>query len=61
MQIRTSPDHRVCKYPPCNSILSIYNHEAYCNVHLKVTFWEDSVDGVPVKQLKSDIPKVKST
>ncbi|MBU0571846.1 MAG: hypothetical protein KJ995_01300 [Candidatus Omnitrophica bacterium] len=61
MQIKTSPEHRKCKYPFCNNILSIYNHADHCNVHLKSTFWEDKVDGVPVNQFKQDTPKVKST
>ncbi|MGB2629637.1 MAG: hypothetical protein WBD24_06250 [Candidatus Omnitrophota bacterium] len=61
MQIKTSPEHRKCKYPLCNNILSIYNHEVYCNVHLKATFWKDKVGGVPVEQLECDIPKVTST
>ncbi len=57
MQIKTSPENRRCKYPGCNSIISIYNHEAYCNVHLKATFWEDKVDGVPIEQSERDISK----
>ena len=52
MEMKTSPQHRKCKYPDCNNILSIYNHEAHCNVHLKAIFWEDKVDGVPVDQCK---------
>ena len=59
MQIKTSPANRKCKYPKCNSIISIYNHEAYCNIHLKANFWEDKVDGEPIKQLEGGgIPKV---
>ncbi|MDP8299367.1 MAG: hypothetical protein P9L88_05645 [Candidatus Tantalella remota] len=55
MKIKTSPHHRKCKYPDCNSILSIYNHEDYCNVHLKSTFWEDKVNGVMVEKVAHDI------
>ncbi|MCX5716188.1 MAG: hypothetical protein NTV07_04925 [Candidatus Omnitrophica bacterium] len=33
-KIRTSNKHRKCKFPHCDQILSIYNHEAYCHVHL---------------------------
>jgi len=58
MQIKTSPENRRCKYPGCNSIISIYNHEAYCNVHLKSIFWEDKVDGVPIEHPERNIPKV---
>jgi hypothetical protein len=58
MAIKTSPGHRVCKYPECESILSIYNHEDYCNVHMKSTFWEDKVDGVPAKNIDTESTKV---
>ncbi|MFA5117019.1 MAG: hypothetical protein WC486_07065 [Candidatus Omnitrophota bacterium] len=33
-KIRTSLKGRKCKFPHCKHILSIYNHEAYCHVHL---------------------------
>jgi len=45
MEIRTSPRHRKCKYPLCKQILSIYNHESYCNVHLGVNFWKNNIKG----------------
>lgn len=48
MQAKTSPHHRVCKYPKCKNILSIYNHEVYCNIHLNPSFWKDKVGGEPV-------------
>lgn len=31
--LKTSAEGRVCKYPQCTVILSIYNHEEYCRVH----------------------------
>lgn len=30
----TSHKGRKCKYPGCKNILSIYNHEAQCHIHL---------------------------
>jgi len=33
-KIRTSYKGRVCKFPHCKHILSIYNHELYCRIHL---------------------------
>lgn len=60
MQIKVSPGHRKCKYPPCNNILSIYNHEAHCNIHLKAAFWKDKVGGIPAKQGEGDISKDKA-
>ncbi|MDD2680370.1 MAG: hypothetical protein PHO03_06200 [Candidatus Omnitrophica bacterium] len=33
-KIRTSLKGRKCKFPHCKHILSIYNHESYCHVHL---------------------------
>ena len=59
MQIKTSPSNRKCKYPDCESILSIYNHAAYCYVHLGPSFWEDNEKGVPIKKSKPDAPKIK--
>ncbi|MDP2905004.1 MAG: hypothetical protein Q8O22_01705 [Candidatus Omnitrophota bacterium] len=31
---KTSLKGRICKVRHCKHILSIYNHEAYCHVHL---------------------------
>jgi hypothetical protein len=33
--LKTSPIDRKCRYPGCPHILSIYNHESYCHVHLE--------------------------
>jgi hypothetical protein len=33
-KVKTSSKGRVCKFPHCRQVLSIYNHEAYCHVHL---------------------------
>jgi len=33
-KIRTSNKGRKCKFLHCKQILSIYNHEEYCHVHL---------------------------
>jgi hypothetical protein len=32
-KLKTSADDRKCAFPGCKSILSIYNHEAYCRMH----------------------------
>jgi hypothetical protein len=32
--LKTSADNRKCKFPNCTHTLSIYNHEAYCHIHL---------------------------
>ena len=55
MNIKTSPENRICKYPDCNSIISVYNHADYCNVHLNMTYWEDKVDGVPSNPKESNV------
>jgi hypothetical protein len=34
--LKTSAEGRVCQYPQCNRLLSIYNHETYCRVHLEM-------------------------
>lgn len=31
--LKTSPDGRICSFPGCNCVLSIYNHEILCRVH----------------------------
>ncbi len=33
-KVKTSLKGRKCKFPLCKQMLSIYNHEAYCHVHL---------------------------
>lgn len=32
-KLKTSADGRICAFPHCKHLLSIYNHEAYCHVH----------------------------
>jgi len=32
--LKTSAEGRKCMFPHCNRTLSIYNHEAYCHIHL---------------------------
>ncbi len=34
MKIKTSHRGRKCKFRLCKQILSIYNHEEYCHIHL---------------------------
>lgn len=33
--LKTSVEGRRCKFPNCNRLLSIYNHQAYCRIHLE--------------------------
>jgi len=33
-KVKTSQKGRKCRYPHCKHILSVYNHELYCHVHL---------------------------
>ncbi|MCH7919617.1 MAG: hypothetical protein IIC50_16730 [Planctomycetes bacterium] len=33
--LKTSPEGRRCTFPNCQRLLSIYNHESYCRVHLE--------------------------
>ncbi|MGD8787660.1 MAG: hypothetical protein PVJ60_09570 [Phycisphaerales bacterium] len=31
--LKTSPDNRICAFPGCKQVLSIYNHQTHCHVH----------------------------
>jgi hypothetical protein len=33
--LKTSSEDRSCQFPQCGRRLSIYNHEAYCRIHLE--------------------------
>ena len=33
-KISTSHKGRRCKYPNCKRVLSIYNHDSHCHIHL---------------------------
>ena len=33
-KVKTSLKGRKCRFPLCKQLLSIYNHEAYCHMHL---------------------------
>jgi len=33
-KVRVSHKGRVCKFPDCKRLLSIYNHGCYCYLHL---------------------------
>jgi hypothetical protein len=33
-KIRVSPKGRKCQFPDCKRMLSVYNHELHCNVHV---------------------------
>ena len=35
---KTSDKGRKCKYPGCVHILSIYNHDEFCHIHLGTQF-----------------------
>ncbi|MFC1766285.1 hypothetical protein ACFL6U_29940 [Planctomycetota bacterium] len=34
-QLKTSAEGRRCEFRDCQQLLSIYNHEKYCRVHLE--------------------------
>ncbi|MBU1929628.1 MAG: hypothetical protein ABH882_06285 [Candidatus Omnitrophota bacterium] len=34
IKVKTSYKGRRCKFPHCKHILSIYNHELFCHIHL---------------------------
>jgi len=42
-KVKTSYKGRKCRYPHCTHILSIYNHEDYCHIHLGQLPYERSV------------------
>ncbi len=42
-KLRTSDEGRRCGYPGCERLLSIYNHESYCRVHLAQTTAQEKV------------------
>jgi len=33
--LKTSPEGRRCKFQNCQRLLSIYNHQTYCRIHLE--------------------------
>lgn len=33
--LKTSEEGRVCQFPQCGRLLSIYNHQPYCRIHLE--------------------------
>ncbi|MHC4858287.1 MAG: hypothetical protein ACYTBY_11070 [Planctomycetota bacterium] len=39
--LKTSAEGRICKMPSCHQLLSIYNHELYCRVHLRKALAEE--------------------
>ncbi|MBU1125155.1 MAG: hypothetical protein KKC84_03940 [Candidatus Omnitrophica bacterium] len=47
-KVKTSHKGRKCKFPHCKQILSIYNHEAYCHVHLRCLDKDQRAKGVCV-------------
>ena len=42
-KVKTSLKGRKCKYLHCKHILSIYNHEDYCHIHLGLLAYGDKV------------------
>ncbi len=42
-KVKTSLKGRKCKYLHCKHILSIYNHEDYCHIHLGLLASGDKV------------------
>jgi len=46
-KIKTSPKGRVCAYPNCKQILSIYNHKPYCHIHLRKKVAQKDLAKIP--------------
>ncbi|MDP3042730.1 MAG: hypothetical protein Q8N62_08440 [Candidatus Omnitrophota bacterium] len=40
-KVKTSLKGRKCKFSHCKHVLSIYNHELYCHVHLGLLAYDD--------------------
>ena len=45
-KVKTSAKGRVCRCRNCHNILSIYNHELYCHVHLGLLAYDDKPKGM---------------
>ena len=41
--LKTSAEGRRCEFPNCNRILSIYNHQKYCHLHLNLLSEEEKI------------------
>jgi len=35
-KLKTSAEGRRCEFPNCDRLLSIYNHQSLCRIHLEV-------------------------
>jgi hypothetical protein len=40
-KVKTSLKGRKCKFSHCKHVLSIYNHESYCHIHLGLLAYDD--------------------
>ena len=45
-KVKTSLKGRKCKFLHCKHVLSIYNHELYCHVHLGLLTYDDKPKGM---------------
>ncbi|MHB8154638.1 MAG: hypothetical protein ACYDFR_01100 [Candidatus Omnitrophota bacterium] len=45
-KVKTSLKGRKCKFLHCKHVLSIYNHELYCHVHLGLLAYDDKPKGM---------------
>lgn len=50
-KIKISGKGRICRFPGCGYILSIYNHDEYCHIHLGSRF-EGRREGVKIQAKK---------
>jgi hypothetical protein len=41
--LKTSAEGRRCEFPNCDRILSIYNHQKYCHLHLSMLSEEEKI------------------
>ena len=45
-KVRTSLKGRKCRFPHCKQVLSIYNHEEFCHIHMAESGQKEKVKRV---------------
>ena len=51
--LKTSADGRKCMFPHCTRILSVYNHNAYCHIHLDQML-QEQIQVVPLGDVHAE-------
>ncbi|NLH17936.1 MAG: hypothetical protein GX455_15270 [Phycisphaerae bacterium] len=54
--LKTSAEGRKCLYPRCKCILSIYNHQGYCHIHLERILQEEKAKAALLKRPVTEHP-----